>query len=225
MSLEEVLARLRYAEDEVERAEAAEQLGSYEGKQVILALIQAMGDEDQLVQVAAMESLKRCRSDPAPYLRTALLDVSLLVRWGAAEMLASYSSPETEAALRLALGDESAHVRGAAARSLRTMTKGPATITELQRLLEDPDSFPRYQALLTLRALDPQLADETRIIQRDLCSDDPLTRVEAIHFVRENDKREWLDKIERLCEDPDFRVSRAATWAWERFQERDSPST
>jgi HEAT repeat protein len=217
MSLEEILHRLHYAEDEIERVEAAEQLGSYKGEQVILALIEAMGDEDQCVQGAAMESLKKCRPDPAPYLRAALSDARLLIRWGAVEMLVNYPSLETEEVLRLALGDESAHIRGAAARSLRDMVRESTTITELQKLLDDPDDFPRYQALLTLRVSDPQIVDEAQIIERDLHSDDPLTRAAAIDFIRKDNRQEWLDEIERLREDPDFRVSRAATWAWERL--------
>jgi HEAT repeat protein len=219
MPLEELLNRLRYAEDEIERSEAAEQLSDHEGEQVILALIEAMGDEDQFVVVAAMESLEKCRPDPAPYLRAALSDARTRVRWRAADVLIYYPSPETEAALRLALRDDSSHVRGAAARSLRNMAREPTTIAELRKLLDDPNGFPRYQALLTLRASDPELVDEAQIIQRDLHSDDPLNRVAAIHFVREDNRREWLDEIERLREDPDFRVSRAANWAWKRLHD------
>ncbi len=215
MDLEKILARLRLAEDEIDRAKAAEELGGYEGEQVIQALIDALGDKDQLVQVAAAESLKKCHPDPAPHLRRALSDARLLVRWGAVELLAYYPSPETEAALRAALRDESPHVRGAAARSLRGMVGELATIAELRRLLDDPDSFPRYQALRTLCAFNPQLVDEAQIIQRDLRSDDVLTQMAAIHFIREDHKQEWLAEIEELLDHPDFRIRRAATWAWE----------
>ncbi len=217
MHLEEILHTLQYAKEEIERAKAAERLGDFEGEQVIAALIDAMGDEGQLVQVAAAASLKKHCPGCAPHLRTALLDMRLLVRWGAAELLKDCPSSETEAALRLALGDESSHVRGAAARSLRGMVKESTTITELRKLLDDPDSFPRYQALLTLRAVDPRLVDEAQIIERDLHADDPLTRVAAINFIREDQRREWLDEIEKLRQDPDFRVRRAAIWAWERL--------
>lgn len=218
MDLAETLDRLRLAEDEIDRARAAEELGDYEGEQVIRALIDALGDKDQLVQVAAAESLQKCHDDPAPYLRAFVLDPRLAVRWGAVELLAFHPSPETEAALRMALSDGSPHIRGAAARSLRNMVREPATITELRRLLTDPDSFPRYQALLTLRISDPQPIDEAPIIQRDLRSDDALTQVAAIHFVREDHKQEWLPVIEELLNHPDFRVRRAAIWACERLR-------
>lgn len=220
MCLEEVIGRLRYAEDEIERMEAAEQLAGYKDEQVILALIEALGDEDQLVQGAAMESLKKCGLDPAPYLRAALSDTRLLIRWGASEMLVNYPSPETETSLCLALGDEDPNVRGAAARSLRGMAKDLTTITRLQKLLDDVDGFPRYQALLTLRTTSPNLVDETQILRRDLLSTDPLARAAAVDFIREEGGREWLDEIERLREDPDSRVSRAADWAWERLHNK-----
>jgi HEAT repeat protein len=216
MYVEELLVRLQSAEDEAERAEAAEDLGSYNGEQVILALIEAM-DDDQLVSVAAMESLKECCPDSAPFLRQALEDPRLLIRRGAAGVLASFPSRETEAALRRALKDQSPHVRGDAARSLGGMIKEDATIVALRGLLEDPEAFSRYQALRTLRAFDPELVDEAQVIRRDLESDDALTRVAAIHFIREEGKREWLPAIEKLLDHPDFRIRRAANWAWERL--------
>lgn len=222
MSLEEVLARLRFAKDEIERANAAEELCDYEGEQVIRALIDALGDKDQLVQVAAAESLKKCHPDSAPYLRTALSDARVQVRWGAAELLAYYPSPEAEAALRMALKDRNSHIRGVASRSLRGMARESATIAELRRLLDDSDSFPRYQALLTLRGFDPQLVDDARIIQRDLHSHEVSTQLAAIHFIREEGKREWLAEIGKLTEHPDFRIRRAAKWAWERLNEEST---
>lgn len=222
MSLEDVLTRLRFAKDEIERANAAEELTNYEGEQVIRALIDALGDKDQLVQVAAAESLKKCHPDPAPYLRTALSDTRLLVRWGAAELLAYYPSPETEAALRMTLEDRNSHVRGAAARSLRGMVRESATIAELRRLLDDSDSFPCYQALLTLSDFDPQMVDKARVIQRDLRSHEISTQLAAIHFIREEGKREWLAEIDKLTDHPDFRIRRAAKWAWERLNQEST---
>ena len=220
MRLEELLLKLHSAEDEVERANAAEDLRSYEGEQVIPALIDALGDEDQLVQVAAAEGLKNCYPASEPYLRMALSDGTSRVRWGAAELLGSWPSPESEIALRMALLDEDPNVRGAAARSLRGMVGEPTTIAELRRLLDDRDSFPRYQALRTIRAFDPQLVDEAQVIRRDLESDDIPTRVAAIHFIREDGRQEWLSEVERLIDHPDFRISRAANWAWERLTQR-----
>jgi HEAT repeat protein len=217
MALDEIFARLRNAEDEIERTKAAEQLGDYEGEQVILALIQAMGDEDDLVRAAAKEGLKKCRSDPTLYLQHALEDVKEWIRWGAAELLAYFPSPESEAGLHNALEDRSPDVRGAAARSLRGMVKEQATVLALRKLLDDPESYPRYQALRTLRAFDPQLVDEAQMIRRDLESDDALTRVAAVHFIREEGRREWLGEIAKMLDDPDFRVGRAAQWAWERL--------
>jgi hypothetical protein len=84
-------------------------------------------------------------------------------------------------------------------------------------LLDDPDAFPRYQVLRTLRAFDPQLVDEAQVIRRDLESDDVPTCVAAIHFIREDDRQEWLPEIEKLIDHPDFRIARAAKWAWERL--------
>jgi HEAT repeat protein len=220
MYLEELLISLKSAEDEVERAKAAEDLGSYNGEEVIWALIEAM-DDDELVSVAAMESLKKGCPDSAPFLRQALEDPRLLIRRGAAGVLASFPSRDTEAALRRALKDQSPHVRGDAARSLGEMIKEDATAVALRGLLEDPESFPRYQALRTLRALDPEFVDEAQVIRRDLESDDTLTRVAAIHFIREEGKREWLPAIEELLSHPDLRIRRAANWAWEQLdQER-----
>lgn len=216
MCLEELLTKLESAEDEVERAKAAQDLRNYGGERVIQALIEAM-DDDQLVSIAAMESLKKCFPDSVPFLREALGDPRLLIRRGAAALLASFPSRETEVALRKALKDPSSHVRGDAARSLRGMIKEDATISALRGLLGDPDAFPRYQALRTLRAFDPQLVDEAQVIRRDLESDDVPTRVAAIHFIREDDRQEWLPEIEKLIDHPDFRIRRAAKWAWERL--------
>ncbi|MGD8902494.1 MAG: HEAT repeat domain-containing protein [Anaerolineae bacterium] len=215
--MDEILDKLHQAEDEVERAKAAERLSTYKGEQAIRALIDALGDRDQLVQVSAAESLKKLYPEPQPYLRTALLsDSRLLVRWGAAELLADYRSPQIETALRAALNDKSADVRGAVARALRGKVRKLETITALRRLLDDLDAFPRYQALRTLRAFDPQLVDEAQVIRRDLESDDIPTRVAAIHFIREDGRQEWLSEVEKLLDHPDFRIRRAANWAWER---------
>jgi HEAT repeat protein len=215
-----MLDTLYNAQDEIERARAVEQLSEHEGEKVIRALIDALGDRDQLVQVAAAEALRKHCPDSEPYLRTALLsDSRSLVRWGAAELLLDYDSSEAEATLRVALTDESAEVRGAAARALAGKAIKPETIVQLSRLLDDLDSFPRYQALSTLRALDPQLVDEAQVIQRDLQSHDVPTCVAAIHFIREDGKRAWLSEIGKLLDHPDFRIRRAAQWAWERLRD------
>ncbi|RPJ24207.1 MAG: HEAT repeat domain-containing protein, partial [Planctomycetaceae bacterium] len=183
MTIDDILTRLRLAQDEIERTKAVEELSQYQGEQVIWALIDALGDNDQLVQVAAADVLKKYRPDPAPYLRVALRDTRPLVRWGVAELLAYYASAETEAALRSALADQDPSVRGAAARSLRSMVTESSTVIELRKLLQDLAPFPRYQALLTMRAFDPELTDEAAIIKRDLDSNDPPTCVAAIHFI------------------------------------------
>jgi HEAT repeat protein len=218
--LNDILDTLYNAEDEIERARAVEQLSEHGGEKVIRALIDALGDRDQLVQVAAAKALRKYYPDPEPYLRTAVLsDSRSLVRWGAVELLLDYDSSQTETTLRMALTDKSADVRGAAARALAGKTAKPETIVQLSRLLDDSDSFPRYQALRTLRALDPQLVDEAQMIRRDLQSHDVPTCVAAIHFIREDGKRDWLSEIEKLLDHPDFRIRRAAQWAWERLRD------
>ena len=97
------------------------------------------------------------------------------------------------------------------------MVKEDITIAALGGLLEDLESFPRYQALRTLRAFDPQLVDEAQVIRRDLESNDIPTRVAAIHFIREDGRQEWLSEVEKLLDHHDFRIRRAANWAWERL--------
>lgn len=215
--LDQILENLRFAESEEERVEAAEKLGEHSGEQVILALIDALGDEEATVVGASMESLKKQGPAAALHIRGALLDGRMSVRWGAAELLEDYPSPETETALTGALGDESPHARGAAARSVSRMATKPNTITQLQKLLEDADPFPRYQALSTLLQVAPQSTNEGKIVRRDLHSKNPLARVAAIHYVRKNRRYEWENVIVSLCQDSDFRVRRAALWCWERF--------
>lgn len=217
MHIKEIIHELRTAEDEIERMQAAERLSSHANEDAVLALIDAMGDENELVQGAAMESLKQLSLDPSPFLRAAVSDPRFLVRWGAVEMLVNYPSLETEVALCEGLTDEEPSIRGAAARSLRLMVKRGETITQLRALLSDSDSFPRYQAILTLQASASEFVDEDAIIWEDLYSDEPLDRVAALHFIRENQRREWEHEIGRFRTDSDSRVRRAAEWAWERL--------
>jgi hypothetical protein len=221
MTLEELIVQLKTAEDEIDRMKAAEELSSYEGEEVILALIDALDDPDQLVAVAATESLTKARPNPAPFLRDALWSERLSVRWGAAELLVDFPSSETEAALRMALFDPATSVRGAAARALRVMAMDAETLAALKELVDDPDRFVRYEALRTLQALAPQLVDEHAFLQRDLQSAEALSRAEAVNYIRDEGRIEWLDEIACLREDPDFRVRRAADSAWARLQKKN----
>ncbi|MFZ2487006.1 MAG: HEAT repeat domain-containing protein [Anaerolineae bacterium] len=184
---------------------------------MIKALIEALGDEDIMVQAAAAVSLNEGCFKPASLLRSALSDRRLSVRQTSADILASFPSAETEASLRQALSDESPHVRGAAARSLRDMEIQEVTIDVLQQLLKDPELFPRYQVLIILNTVVPGAVDEHALIQRDLYAVEPKDRVAAIHFVRETNQTEWMNEIARLREDAHFSVRRADDWAWRRL--------
>ncbi len=219
MTLELTIDQLKNGDDEFIRSDAAEKLSGFDGEEVILALIQAMGDNDQLVQGAAMESLKKCDSDPAPYLLDAIHDTRLLIRWGAVEMLEDYPSPETEETLRTALYDDSPHVRGAAARSLRNMKIAPETFKKLTELTDDSDSFPRYQALNTLTSIHQKSVDERLVIARDLGSGSVEDVVAAIHYIREHKKLEFLERVIQLQNDSEFRIQGAAEWAVERLSD------
>jgi HEAT repeat protein len=222
MMLEELIIRLQTAEDEIDRARAAEELSSYEGEEVILALINALDDPDQLVVVAASKGLMQARPNAAPFLRDALRSERAPLRWRAASLLGDFPSPETESALRTTLADPVSDVRGHAAWALREMAQETETLVILKGLVDDPDRFVRYEALRTLQSLDPRLVDENRVLHRDLQSTDPLDRVEAIHYIRREGKEHWLSEIKRLREDPDFRVRRAADWAYDRLQNETS---
>jgi HEAT repeat protein len=218
MTLEELIVRLQTAEDEIDRTRAAEELSSYEGEEVILALIDALNDPDQLVVVAASEGLMQAGPNAAPFLRDALRSERAPVRWRAADLLSDFPSPETESALRTLLNDPVSDVRGHAAWALSDVAQETETLVILKELVDDPDRYVRYEALHTLQVLDPRLVDEDGVLQRDLQSKDPLDRVAAIHYIRKAGKKQWLNEIKRMREDPDFRVSRAADWAWERLQ-------
>lgn len=219
MTANELITTLLSDKDWIKRAEAAEKLRDYEGDAVIKALIEALGDEDMIVQDNAALSLYKGRFNPASLLRDALSeDKRLSVRQTAANLLASFPSAETETALRHALSDVSLYVRSAAVSSLGDMEIQQVTIDALQPLLNDPnDGILRYQALSILRRVIPEAVDERTIIQRDLYAKDPKDRVAAIDFVRDTNQTEWLDEIARLREDTVFWVRRAADEAWERL--------
>jgi HEAT repeat protein len=215
--LAELIDKLHHSKDEVERSEIAERLGNYEGEQVILALINALADEEETVQGAAMSSLRRIRPDPRPYLYRALLDTEEVVRWGITELLEDFPSPETENILQKALNDESPNVRGAAARSFRSIATTNETSDALVRLLNDHHSFPRYEALRTLRQIAPGLASEGTVIWQDLSSSDPNDRVAALNYIRAENKEEWVEEVRKLFDDPDLKVRRAASRALEHL--------
>ncbi|MGH2545057.1 MAG: HEAT repeat domain-containing protein, partial [Ardenticatenaceae bacterium] len=185
--------------------------------QTIQALITSLGDEDQLVIEAAMKSLMTFGHEVASNLRTALSTPDLGVRWSAAEMLVNYPSAESEKALRLALRDDSPHVQGASARSLRNMVRDQETVEALVELLDHAQPFPRYQALRTLRAHDPSLVDEAQILRQDLQSANPADRSAALDYIREHRKMNWIREVEQLLNDSNRGVRRAAEWALERL--------
>lgn len=217
MTANELITTLLSDKDWIKRAEAAEKLRDYEGDAVIKALIEALGDEDMIVQDNAALSLYKGRYNPASLLRDALSDRRLAVRQIATALLASFPSAETEASLRQALSDESPDVRGTAARSLRDMEIQQVTIDPLQQLLNDPEPFPRYQALITLNTVVPGAVNEHALVQRDFYATESKDRVAAIHFVRDTNQTEWMNEIARLREDAHFGVRRAADEAWERL--------
>jgi HEAT repeat protein len=222
MTLEELIVRLQTAVDEIDRTRAAEELSSYEGEEVILALIDALDDPDQLVVVAASEGLMQVGPKAAPFLRDASHSERAPVRWRAADLLSDFPSTETESALRTLLTDPVSDVRGHAACALRDMAQETETLVILKGLVDDPDRFVRYEALRTLQVLDPRLVDEDGVLQRDLQSKDALDQVAAIHYIRKEDKKQWLNEIKRLRENPDFRVRRAAVSACDRLQKEAS---
>lgn len=212
MNFRELIHQLRYSEDEVARFNAAEQLIHDKNPEVVLALIGALGDEDESVQGAAMSSLKTGTFDSVPFLRNALRHEIESIRWGVAELLEFFPDEKTELVLGSALDDTSPNVRGAAARSLRKMMVTDLTCEKLLSLLNDSDTFPRYEALLTLETVRPSLVDEVKIIQRDLYSGHQIERLAAIHFIRRYNKTNWLSDVKNLLQDFDPRVKEAALW-------------
>lgn len=218
MTIDRLLEQLQVGEDESERAEAARQLALYQDSRVIPALINALGDNDQWVQTVVSKSLLSLGVEAIPHLEAALRQPNEAIRWGAAEILAESSEPTTEQALRAALRDNSANVQGASARSLYGKITSEKTIQELQQLLDQPDAFPRYQALNTLHNFDPNVVNEERILQRDVTSGQPSDRSAALDYIRQHQKEEWLDTVERMLSDDNIGVRRAAEWTLQRLR-------
>lgn len=209
-----LLRQLRFAEDEVDRAAAAEQLAEFPSEITARALIDAFADRDSAVQAAAIEAFRSVLDDPRDLLSAAMRDTRESVRWGVAELLEEYPSEMTEATLRLGLSDTSAQVRGAAARSLRTHRASEQTINALRQCLEDREPFPRYEALKTLQSFGALASEETDLLRRGFASQIADERIAAINYVRQESKREWLPTLVYLVDnEDDERVRKLAVWA------------
>ena len=168
-----LIRALRYNDFEVQTS-AAQALGSL-GNEGINRLILALKDKDRDVRLGIIEALSGIRDQRAvPPLIELLNDTSSEVRWETAIALGEIGGPDVISPLKNALRDPDKYVRyGAASALLKTGWKpvsdeerafyyvgmqewqkvkdcGPAAISALSLVLQDPDSSVRIEAIEVL---------------------------------------------------------------------------
>jgi hypothetical protein len=168
-----LIRALRYNDFEVQTS-AAQALGSL-GNEGINRLILALKDKDRDVRLGIIEALSGIRDQRAvPPLIELLNDTSSEVRWETAIALGEIGGPDVISPLKNALRDPDKYVRyGAASALLKTGWNpvsdeerafyyvgmqewqkvkdcGPAAISALSLVLQDPDSSVRIEAIEVL---------------------------------------------------------------------------
>jgi hypothetical protein len=168
-----LIRALRYNDFEVQTS-AAQALGSL-GNEGINRLILALKDKDRDVRLGIIEALSGIRDQRAvPPLIELLNDTSSEVRWETTIALGEIGGPDVIAPLKNALRDPDKYVRyGAASALLKTGWNpvsdeerafyyvgmqewqkvkdcGPAAISALSLVLQDPDSSVRIEAIEVL---------------------------------------------------------------------------
>lgn len=224
MSVKALYDQLQHP-DEKQRLQAVEGLAAYPSSDTTEVLIQALGDEEAMVIGAAMDTLTAFGMAVCPLLYHHLTTDTARVRLGIAELLERFPSPESEIALRSALEDSEAQVRGAAVRSLGGMTPlRTETMQAVEMLLTDPDSFPRYQALEVLQKVDPTPKREATILKKDLTVPSIEGRLAALTYIRDHHKTEWGVQVRALLKATEPAIQRAAQWTLERLGADDVDS-
>lgn len=218
MSVNALYSQLEHP-DENQRLQAAQALTVYPSAKTTEVLIQALGDDEAVVIGAAMDTLTGFGDTVCAALYQHLSTDTPRVRLGIAELLERFPSQASENALRAALEDGNAQVRGAAVRSLGVMLPlQKATVQSAEQLLTDADPFPRYQALTLLQKIDTTSQHEATVLKNDLAAHSVDDRRAALSYIREHHKTEWVTAVRTLLKDADPSIQQASQWTLERLE-------